>query len=70
MPCIFYEKGTKTPDFNSLPLCQCVGHFIEKQVNDRLSFRFEQVVRIFQRLDQIDFVHSLEAPADLFGFEM
>jgi hypothetical protein len=36
----FNEKGTKAPDFNSIPLCQRVGHFIEKQVYDRFSFRF------------------------------
>jgi hypothetical protein len=44
-------------DFNSIPFCQCIGHFIEKQVNDRLSFRFGPVVWIFQRLDKFNLVH-------------
>ena len=43
-PVFFNKKGTKTPDFNPLPFCQCVGHLIEKKVNDRLSFRLGQVV--------------------------
>jgi hypothetical protein len=43
----FNEKGTKAPDFNPVPLCQRLGHFIEKQVNDRLSFRLGKVVCIF-----------------------
>ena len=30
----FDEKGTKTPDFNSIPFCQRIAHFIEKQGND------------------------------------
>jgi hypothetical protein len=45
IPTVFLNgKGTKSQDFNSIPLCQRIGHFIEKQVYDRLSFRFGQVV--------------------------
>ena len=43
-PVFLNEKGTKASDFNAIPLCQCVGHFIEKKVDDRLGFRFGQVV--------------------------
>jgi hypothetical protein len=43
-PVFFNEKGTKAPDFNSVPLCQRLANFIEKQLYDRFSFRFGQVV--------------------------
>jgi len=29
-PVFFHEKGRQTPDFNTVPLCQCLGHLIEK----------------------------------------
>jgi len=28
----FHEKGTQTPDFNSIPLCQRIGHFVKKRL--------------------------------------
>jgi hypothetical protein len=31
-PVFLTKKGTKTPDFNPFPICQCVGHFIEKRL--------------------------------------
>jgi hypothetical protein len=28
----FYEKGTKTSDFNPFPLCKCLGNFVENRL--------------------------------------
>ena len=70
-PVFFDEKGTQTPDFNAIPLCQRLGHLVEKKGYDPFSFGSGQLVWIFQRLDQFDFVHSFEAPAvDWYGFDI
>jgi hypothetical protein len=38
-PVFLNEKGTKSPDFNSVPLHQGIGHLIEKKGHDFFSFR-------------------------------
>jgi hypothetical protein len=70
-PYFLTKKEQRPPNFKPIPLCLCLGHFIEKQGHDFFSFQSGQAVWIFQCLDEIDFVHWFEAPViDGYDFEI
>jgi hypothetical protein len=54
---LLYENATKTPDLNTVTVCECIGHFSKKKINHPFRFLSRKPVFPFQGFDQFTFVH-------------